>query len=184
MMTTYQKLYRETVVPQLMKEFEYGNVMQVPKITKITVNMGLGEAVTDKKIIGNGKEDLAKIVGQQAITTMARKSIAGFKIREDWPLGCKVTLRRNRMYEFLERLICIAIPRIRDFRGYSARSFDGRGNYNLGIKEQIVFPEIEYDKIDAIRGLDIAITTTAVTDKEAYALLKAFGFPLKDDVKG
>lgn len=183
MATTYQKFYRDTVVNQLMKEFDYNSVMQVPKITKITLNMGLGEAIGDKKVIANAREDMAKIAGQRPITTNARKSIAGFKIREGWPLGCKVTLRRDRMYEFLERLISISIPRIRDFRGYTARAFDGRGNYSMGVKEQIVFPEIEYDKIDAIRGLDITITTTASSDKEAHALLKAFGFPFKDDWK-
>lgn len=182
-MTTYQKLYRDTIVDQLMKEFGYKSVMQVPKITKITLNMGLGEAIGDKKVVAHARQDMAKIAGQEPVTTLARKSIAGFKIRDGWPLGCKVTLRRDRMWEFFERLVSIAIPRIRDFRGYSAKSFDGRGNYSLGIKEQIVFPEIEYDKIDAIRGLDITITTTANTDKEARALLRAFGFPLKDDVK-
>lgn len=183
MTTTYQNHYRDQLVGQLMKEFDYKSVMQVPKITKITLNMGLGEAIGDKKVIAHATEDMTKIAGQKPITTNARKSIAGFKIREGWPLGCKVTLRRNRMYEFLERLVDISIPRIRDFRGYSARSFDGRGNYSMGIKEQIVFPEIEYDKIDAIRGMDITITTTAKTDKEAHALLKAFGFPFKDDWK-
>lgn len=182
-MTTYQQIYRDTIVDQMMKEFGYQSVMQVPRITKITLNMGLGEAVGDKKVVNHAREDMAKIAGQAPITTKARKSIAGFKIRDGWPLGCKVTLRRDRMWEFFERLVCIAIPRIRDFRGYSAKSFDGRGNYSLGIKEQIVFPEIDYDKIDAIRGLDVTITTTANTDKEARALLKAFGFPLKDDVK-
>ncbi|PHQ81325.1 MAG: 50S ribosomal protein L5 [Coxiella sp. (in: Bacteria)] len=182
-MTTYQTLYRDTIVDQLMKEFGYKSVMQVPKITKITLNMGLGESVGDKKVVNHARGDMTKIAGQQPITTLARKSIAGFKIRDGWPLGCKVTLRRDRMYEFLERLICVAIPRIRDFRGYSSRSFDGRGNYSLGIKEQIVFPEVDYDKIDAIRGLDVTITTTARTDKEARALLKAFDFPLKDDAK-
>ena len=182
-MTTFQKLYREKIVDQMMKEFGYASVMQVPRITKVTLNMGLGEAVGDKKVVNHARSDMIKISGQQPVTTLARKSIAGFKIRDGWPLGCKVTLRRDRMYEFLERLICVAIPRIRDFRGYSARSFDGRGNYSLGIKEQIVFPEIEYDKIDAIRGLDVTITTTAATDKEARSLLKAFDFPLKDDAK-
>lgn len=182
-MTTYENIYRDQIVDQMMKEFGYSSVMQVPKITKITLNMGLGEAVGDKKVIGHAKEDMMRIAGQLPVTTRAHKSIAGFKIREEWPLGCKVTLRRNRMYEFLERLICIAIPRVRDFRGYSAKSFDGQGNYSLGIKEQIVFPEIDYDKIDAIRGMDITITTTATNDAEARALLKAFGFPLKDDAK-
>jgi len=178
-MTTYQTLYREKIVDQLMKQFNYNTVMEVPKITKITLNMGLGEAVGDKKVIGHAREDMAKIAGQLPVTTLARKSIAGFKIRDGWPLGCKVTLRRDRMYEFLERLICIAIPRIRDFRGYSSKSFDGRGNYSLGVKEQIVFPEIEYDKIDALRGLDITITTTAKTDEEAKAVLSLFKFPFK-----
>ena len=182
-MTTFQKLYRDSIVGQLMKEFKYTSVMQVPKITKITLNMGLGEAVADKKIVIHACKDMALIAGQQPVVTKARKSIAGFKIREEWPLGCKVTLRRDRMYEFLERLICVSIPRIRDFRGYTSNAFDGRGNYSLGIKEQIVFPEIEYDKIDVIRGLDITITTTAGTNLEARALLKAFGFPLKDDMK-
>lgn len=183
MTTAYQQRYRDQIVDQLMKEFDYDSVMQVPKITKITLNMGLGEAIGDKKVINHATEDMAKIAGQKPITTKARKSIAGFKIREGWPLGCKVTLRRDRMYEFLERLIDVSIPRIRDFRGYSARSFDGRGNYSMGVKEQIVFPEIEYDKIDALRGMDITITTTAKTNKEAHALLKAFGFPFKDDWK-
>lgn len=183
-MTTLQQHYREKVVPELKQTFGYKSIMQVPKITKITLNMGLGEAVGDKKVVQHAKGDMTKIAGQQPVTTLARKSIAGFKIRDGWPLGCKVTLRNDRMYEFLERLITLAIPSIRDFRGFSAKAFDGRGNYNLGIKEQIVFPEIEYDKIDAIRGLDIAITTTATTDKEALALLKAFGFPIKTADKG
>lgn len=182
-MATLNQLYREKIVDQLMKEFNYDSVMQVPKIEKVTLNMGLGEAVGDKKVVAHARGDMEKISGQQPVTTLARKSIAGFKIRDGWPLGCKVTLRRERMYEFLERLISIAIPSIRDFRGYSAKSFDGRGNYSLGIKEQIVFPEIEYDKIDAIRGLDITITTTAGTNKEGFALLKAFGFPFKDEIK-
>lgn len=179
MTANLEKKYREKIVNQLKSEFGYKSVMQVPKITKITLNMGLGEAVDDKKIINNAMDDMTRISGQKPITTYSRKSIAGFKIREGWPIGCKVTLRSQRMYEFLERLISISIPRIRDFRGFSAKSFDGRGNYSLGIKEQIVFPEIEYDKIDKLRGLDITITTTAASDKEALALLKAFGFPLK-----
>ncbi|HLB57684.1 MAG TPA: 50S ribosomal protein L5 [Gammaproteobacteria bacterium] len=168
------------MVKTLQKTFNYKSAMQAPRITKITLNMGLGEAVEDKKIVNFALDDMTKIAGQKPITTLARKSIAGFKIREEWPIGCKVTLRRKKMYEFLERLISIAIPRIRDFRGLSAKSFDGRGNYSLGIKEQIVFPEIQYDKIDKIRGLDVTITTNAKNDEEARALLKAFGFPLKD----
>lgn len=179
-MVELQKVYREKILPALKSEFKYESVMAVPRITKITLNMGVGEAVADKKVIEHAVNDMAKISGQKPVITLARKSEAGFKIREGWPVGCKVTLRRDRMYEFLQRLITITIPRIRDFRGFSARAFDGRGNYSLGIKEQIVFPEIEYDKIDAIRGMDITITTTAKTDKEARALLKAFGFPLKE----
>lgn len=179
-MVELRQFYNETVVPALTQEFGYPSVMAVPRITKMTLNMGVGEAVADKKIIDHAAQDLAKISGQKPVITLAKKSEAGFKIRQGWPVGCKVTLRRERMYEFLQRLISIAIPRIRDFRGFSERAFDGRGNYSLGIKEQIVFPEIEYDKIDAIRGLDITITTTAKTDKEGRALLKAFGFPLRD----
>ncbi|MCL5260952.1 MAG: 50S ribosomal protein L5 [Gammaproteobacteria bacterium] len=173
------KIYQEKIVKNLMKKFGYKSVMQVPRITKITLNMGVGESVADKKIITNAVDDLTKIAGQKAVPTKARISIAGFKIREDWPIGCKVTLRGERMYEFLDRLISIAMPRIRDFRGLNNKSFDGRGNYSLGIKEQIVFPEIDYDKIDAIRGLDITITTSAGTDDAARALLIEFGFPLK-----
>ena len=172
--------YRDTVIKQLMDQFQYKTVIQVPRLEKITLNMGVGEAVNDKKLIENAKNDLTAIAGQNAVVTRARKSIAGFKIREDWPIGCKVTLHGVRMYEFFDRLVSIAIPRIRDFRGFSARAFDGRGNYNLGIKEQIVFPEIDYDKIDKLRGLDIAITTSAKSNEEAKALLKAFSFPLKD----
>lgn len=179
-MTELRTIYQDKIIPTLQKEFGYKSVMEVPKITKITLNMGLGEAVADKKILTNAIADMTQIAGQKPITTLARKSIAGFKIRQGWPIGCKVTLRRDRMYEFLQRLISIAIPRIRDFRGYSNKAFDGRGNYSMGIKEQIVFPEINYDKIDKIRGLDITITTTAKSNKEAHALLKAFGFPLKD----
>ena len=175
-----EKKYKNEVVKTLQKTFNYKSAMQAPRITKITLNMGLGEAVEDKKIVNFALDDMTKIAGQKPVTTLARKSIAGFKIREEWPIGCKVTLRRKKMYEFLQRLISIAIPRIRDFRGLSAKSFDGRGNYSLGIKEQIVFPEIQYDKIDKIRGLDITITTNAKNDEEARALLKAFGFPLKD----
>lgn len=178
-MARLQKLYSDTIIKKLMQQFSYKNRMQVPRILKITLNMGVGEAAADKKILTNALEDLTKIAGQKPLTTLSRKSIAGFKIRDNWPIGCKVTLRGTRMYEFLDRLIAIAIPRIRDFRGFSAKAFDGRGNYSLGIKEQIVFPEIEYDKIDALRGLDITITTSARSDEEAKALLIAFGFPLK-----
>lgn len=179
-MPRLRDVYRKEIIPKLVKKFGYESVMQVPHIEKITVNMGVGEAAADKKILTNAIGDLEKIVGQKVVATKARKSNAGFKIREDWPIGCKVTLRRDRMYEFLDRLITIALPRVRDFRGMSARSFDGRGNYSLGIKEQIVFPEIEYDKIDAIRGMDITITTSAKTNKEAFALLQAFNFPFKE----
>src|SRR3990167_4581706 len=179
MNATLQKKYFSEIVKNLKKEFSYTSVMEVPRIAKITLNMGLGEAVDDKKIINFALDDMTKIAGQKPVTTLSKKSIAGFKIRDNYPIGCKVTLRRQKMYDFLERLISIAIPRIRDFRGFSAKAFDGRGNYSLGIKEQIVFPEIQYDKIDVIRGLDITITTTATDDKEARALLKAFGFPLK-----
>ncbi len=179
-MTRLQKIYRDEIAAKLMKEFGFKSAMQVPRISKITLNMGVGEAAADKKILTNAVDDLTKIAGQKPVVTKARKSIAGFKIRDGWPIGCKVTLRRDKMYEFLDRLVSIAIPRIRDFRGFSGKAFDGRGNYSLGIKEQIVFPEIEYDKIDKIRGLDITITTTAKTDAEAKALLAAFKFPLKD----
>lgn len=178
-MVRLQEHYKNTVVQQLTEKFDYKSPMQVPRITKITLNMGLGEAVADKKIIENAVEDMTKIAGQKPIVTKARKSVANFKVREGWPVGCKVTLRREHMYEFLERLISIAIPRIRDFRGLSAKSFDGRGNYNIGIKEQIIFPEIDYDKIDALRGMDITITTSARTDEEGRALLTAFKFPLR-----
>ena len=176
-----EKLYRDTVIKKLMKQFGYANVMQVPKVTKITLNMGVGEAVADKKVITHAVDDLTKIAGKKALITLSRKSIAGFKMREGWPVGCKATLRGKRMYEFLDRLISIVIPRIRDFRGFSSRAFDGQGNYSLGIKEQIVFPEIDYDKIDTLRGLDITITTTAKTNDEGKALLLAFGFPLLKD---
>jgi len=179
-MSRLQEFYRETVVPNLMKQFGYSSLMQAPRLEKITLNMGVGEAAADKKIITNAIGDMEKIAGQKAVATMSRISIAGFKIRENWPIGCKVTLRRDRMYEFLDRLITIALPRVRDFRGISAKAFDGRGNYSLGLKEQIVFPEIEYDKIDAIRGMDITITTSAKTNKEAFALLSAFSFPFKE----
>lgn len=172
--------YKDTVVKQLMEQFSYGSIMEVPKITKITLNMGVGEAVADKKIIQHAVSDLEKIAGQKAVVTLSRKSIAGFKIRDGWPVGCKVTLRRARMYEFLDRLVNIAIPRIRDFRGVSGKSFDGRGNYSMGVQEQIMFPEIDYDKVDALRGMDITFTTTAKTDKEARALLAAFNFPFKN----
>lgn len=179
-MTRLQQYYREEVVPRLQAQFGYQNVMQVPRLLKITLNMGVGEAVSDKKVLDNAMNDLALIGGQKPIVTLARKSIAGFKIREGWPIGCKVTLRRDRMYEFFDRLVNIAIPRIRDFRGLSGRAFDGRGNYSLGVREQIMFPEIDYDKIDALRGLDIAITTSAATDEEGRALLAAFNFPFRN----
>jgi len=178
-MTRLQQYYREEVVPRLQAQFGYQNVMQVPRLLKITLNMGVGEAVSDKKVLDNAMNDLTRIGGQKPIVTLARKSIAGFKIREGWPIGCKVTLRRERMYEFFDRLVNIAIPRIRDFRGLSAKAFDGRGNYSLGVREQIMFPEIDYDKIDALRGLDIAITTSAATDEEGRALLAAFNFPFR-----
>jgi large subunit ribosomal protein L5 len=174
------KQYRDEVVPSLMKQFGYKTAMQVPRIEKIVLNMGVGEAVNDKKILENAAGDMTKIAGQKPVVTKAKKSIAGFKIRKDYPVGCMVTLRRSRMYEFLDRLVSVAIPRIRDFRGISARSFDGRGNFNLGVKEQIIFPEIEYDKIDALRGMNITITTTAKSDEEARALLSAFRFPFKN----
>jgi len=172
--------YQNTVVPRLTEQFGYKSRMQVPRITKITLNMGLGEAVGNKKILESASEELALISGQKPLVTTARKSVANFKIREGWPIGCKVTLRRLRMYEFLDRLINIAIPRIRDFRGLSRKSFDGRGCYSFGLKEQIVFPEIDYDKVDAIRGMDVTITTSANTDEEALALLQAFDFPLRN----
>ena len=172
--------YREKLVPELTKRFGYKSVMEVPRTTKITLNMGVGEAVADKKIMDNAVADLAKIAGQKPVVTKARKAIAGFKIREGYPIGCMVTLRGVRMYEFLDRLITVALPRVRDFRGVSGRSFDGRGNYNFGVKEQIMFPEIEYDKVDALRGLNISITTTAKTDEEAKALLSAFRFPFRN----
>ncbi len=172
--------YRKEIVKNLMGRFSYTSAMQVPRIKKITLNMGLGEAMEDKKVITSAMADLEKIAGQKPVTTLARKSIAGFKVRENWPIGCKVTLRGEKMYEFLDRLITIALPRVRDFRGLSIKSFDGRGNYSLGFKEQIVFPEIEYDKIDSLRGMDITITTSAGTDKEGQALLEAFTFPFKE----
>ena len=179
-MSRLQEHYREKVVPALMSQFEYKNVMEVPRITKITLNMGVGEAVADKKVMDHAVADMTKIAAQKPIVTLSRKSIAGFKIRDGWPIGCKVTLRRERMYEFLDRLISVALPRVRDFRGINGRSFDGRGNYSMGVKEQIIFPEIEYDKIDAVRGMDITITTNAKTDAEAKALLKAFNFPFRN----
>jgi large subunit ribosomal protein L5 len=179
-MARLQQFYREQVVGKLREQFKYSSVMAVPRISKITVNMGLGEAIGDKKIIEHAVADLTKIAGQKPIVTKARLSIANFKVREGWPVGCKVTLRRERMYEFLDRLISIAIPRIRDFRGLNGKAFDGQGNYNFGVKEQIIFPEIDYDKIDVIRGMDICITTTAKTDEEARALLVAFSFPLRN----
>lgn len=172
--------YKQTVVPALMEQFGYKSVMEVPRIQKITLNMGVGEAVADKKVMDHAVADMQKIAGQKPVVTKSKKSIAGFKIREDYPVGCKVTLRRERMFEFMDRLVSVAIPRIRDFRGISGKSFDGRGNYNMGIKEQIIFPEIEYDKIDALRGMNITITTTAKSDEEAKALLLAFKFPLKN----
>ena len=178
-MARLQEFYRENVVPQLMEKFSYKSVMEAPRITKITLNMGAGEALTDKKILENAKNDITKIAGQKPLTTYARKSVAGFKIREGFPIGCKVTLRKQRMYEFLDRLISVSIPRVRDFRGLNPKSFDGRGNYSMGVKEQIIFPEIDYDTIDALRGMDITITTTAKTNEEGKALLEAFNFPFK-----
>jgi large subunit ribosomal protein L5 len=178
-MAALREVYRDELVPKLKEELGFENIMEVPRITKITLNMGVGEALGDKKVLDNAVGDLQKIAGQKPIITKARKSIAGFKVREGWPIGCKVTLRGERMYEFLDRLISIAIPRVRDFRGISPKSFDGRGNFAMGITEQIVFPEIDYDQVDALRGLDITITTTARTDDEGRALLRAFSFPLK-----
>ena len=178
-MARLQEHYKDTVVPQLMEKFGYGTVMQVPRIEKITLNMGVGEAVGDKKVMEFAVGDMEKIAGQKPIVTKAKKSVAGFKIRDGWPIGCKVTLRRDRMYEFLDRLINIAIPRIRDFRGLSAKAFDGRGNYSMGVKEQIIFPEVDYDKVDALRGMDITITTSAKNDDECRALLDGFNFPFK-----
>ena len=180
MNTRLEKFYKDTVVPQLMKDFGYDNVMQVPRITKISLNMGVGEAVGNKKILENAVADMAKIAGQKPVTTLAKKSIATFKIRDGWPIGCKVTLRRAKMYEFFDRLVNVSLPRVRDFRGVSGRSFDGRGNYNMGVKEQIIFPEIDFDAVDAMRGMDIAITTTAKTNEEAKALLEAFKFPFRN----
>ena len=178
-MARLQEYYRDTVVKQLMEQFGYKSTMEVPRIRKITLNMGVGEAVADKKIMDNAVGDMQKIAGQKPVVTKAKKSIATFKVRDGYPVGCMVTLRRGRMYEFLDRLVSVAIPRIRDFRGISGKAFDGRGNYNMGVKEQIIFPEIEYDKIDALRGMNITITTTAKTDAEAKALLAAFKFPFR-----
>lgn len=178
-MVRLQEHYKKTVVPRLMEQLGCTSVMQVPRISKITLNMGVGEAVADKKVIEHAVSDMEKISGQKPVVTLSRQSIAGFKIREQWPIGCKVTLRRERMYEFLDRLISVSIPRIRDFRGLNPKSFDGRGNYSIGVREQIIFPEIEYDKIDALRGMDITITTTARNDDEGRALLQAFNFPFR-----
>ncbi len=178
-MATLKERYKSEIAPRLKEELGLDNVMEVPRITKITLNMGVGEAVGDKKVMENAVADMEKIAGQKPVVTKARKSIAGFKIRDGWPIGCKVTLRSDRMYEFLDRLISIAIPRVRDFRGISPKSFDGRGNFAMGVTEQIIFPEIDYDQVDALRGLDITITTTARTDDEGRALLRAFNFPLK-----
>ena len=180
-MVMLDQYYKTDVIKALTDEFKYTSVMEVPRIQKITLNMGVGEAVADKKILDKAIGDMTKIAGQKPLTTYARNSIATFKIREGWPIGCKVTLRRDRMYDFLNKLVNVVIPRVRDFRGLSKRSFDGRGNYSFGFREQIVFPEINYDEIDALRGLDVTITTSAKTDKEAYALLKAFRFPFKED---
>ena len=178
-MATLQEKYCTEIAPRLREELGLANVMEVPRITKVTLNMGVGESVGDKKVLENAVGDMTRIAGQKPVVTLARKSIAGFKIRDGWPIGCKVTLRRERMYEFLERLISIAIPRVRDFRGVSPKSFDGRGNFAMGISEQIIFPEIDYDQVDTLRGMDITITTTARTDDEGRALLRAFNFPLK-----
>jgi len=178
-MATLKEKYKSEIAPRLKEELGLGNVMEVPRITKITLNMGVGEALGDKKVLENAVAEMEKISGQKVVVTKARKSIAGFKVRDGWPIGCKVTLRSERMYEFLERLISIAIPRIRDFRGISPKSFDGRGNFAMGVTEQIIFPEIDYDQVDALRGMDISITTTARTDDEGRALLRAFNFPLK-----
>ncbi|MBT9540806.1 50S ribosomal protein L5 [Thiobacillus sp.] len=179
-MARFQDLYRDTVVPKLIEQFGYKSVMEVPRIKKITLNMGVGEAVADKKVMDHAVSDMQKIAGQKPVVTKSKKSIAGFKIRDNYPVGCMVTLRRGQMFEFLDRLVTVAMPRIRDFRGVSGKSFDGRGNYNMGVKEQIIFPEIEYDKIDALRGMNITITTSAKTDDEARALLAAFSFPFKN----
>jgi large subunit ribosomal protein L5 len=179
-MVRLKELYKKTIVDMMMEKFGYSSIMQVPKLKKITLNMGVGEAVTDKKVMAFAVADMTKISGQKPIVTLAKKSLAGFKIRDGWPVGCKVTLRGRKMYEFLDRLISITLPRVRDFRGLNPKSFDGSGNYSLGIQEQIVFPEIDFDKIDVIRGLDICITTSAKTNAETKTLLEAFNFPLKD----
>ena len=180
MTTRLEKIYKEQVVPALMEKFGYTNPMEVPKLVKITLNMGVGEAAANKKVLENAVADMAKITGQKPVTTKSRVSVASFKIRDGWPIGCKVTLRRHQMFEFLDRLISVSLPRVRDFRGVSGRSFDGRGNFNMGVKEQIIFPEIDFDAVDAVRGMDIAITTTAKTDAEAKALLEAFKFPFRN----
>ncbi len=180
MNTRLEKFYKEEVVPALTEKFGYKNPMEVPRVTKITLNMGVGEAATNKKILENAVADMTSISGQKPIVTKSRVSVASFKIRDGWPIGCKVTLRRARMFEFLDRLVNVSLPRVRDFRGVSAKSFDGRGNFNMGVKEQIIFPEIDYDQVDAVRGMDIAITTSAKTDAEARALLEAFRFPFRN----
>jgi large subunit ribosomal protein L5 len=179
-MSRFQELYLQKIAPALTEQFGYKSVMQVPRVTKVTLNMGVSEAVADKKVIDHAVSDLTKIAGQKPVITKTKKAIAGFKIREDYPIGCMVTLRGQRMYEFLDRLVSVALPRVRDFRGISGRAFDGRGNYNIGVKEQIIFPEIEYDKIDVLRGMNISITTSAKTDEEAKALLTAFSFPFRN----
>ena len=179
-MARFQQLFRDKVTPDLVQKFGYKSVMEVPRITKITLNMGVSEGVADKKVVDNAASDMSRIAGQKAVITKARKAIAGFKIRQGYPIGCMVTLRGERMYEFLDRLVTVALPRVRDFRGVSSRAFDGRGNYNVGVKEQIIFPEIEYDKVDALRGMNISITTTAKTDEECKALLAAFKFPFRN----
>ena len=179
-MARFQDIYRDTVAPELMKQFGYKSIMQVPRFSKITLNMGVSEAVADKKVMDSAVSDLTKIAGQKPVITKAKKAIAGFKIREEQPIGCMVTLRGVRMYEFLDRFVTVALPRVRDFRGVSGKAFDGRGNYNIGVKEQIIFPEVEYDKVDALRGLNVSITTTAKTDEECKALLAGFRFPFKN----
>ncbi|WP_221797413.1 50S ribosomal protein L5 [Oceanobacter mangrovi] len=179
-MSRLEQLYKNEVVAKLKEEFGYNNIMEVPKITKITLNMGVGEALGDKKLLDNAVADMEAIAGQKAVVTKARKSVAGFKVREGWPIGCKVTLRRDRMWEFLDRLIDISLPRVRDFRGINGKSFDGRGNYSMGVKEQIIFPEIDYDKVDKVRGMDVTICTTAKTNEEGRALLKALQFPFRN----
>lgn len=179
-MSRLQNFYHESVVPALVKEFGYKNPMEVPKLVKVTLNMGVGEAASDKKKMDGAVSDMTKISGQKPIVTLSKKSIAAFKIRDGWPIGCKVTLRRNHMFEFIDRLVNISLPRVRDFRGLSGKAFDGRGNYNFGVKEQIIFPEIDFDQVDALRGMDVAVTTTAKSDKEAKALLAAFGFPFRN----